>query len=317
MKELYYRKIAVVGCGFVGAASAFTLMQSGMFSEMVLIDVDKRKAEGEALDIAHGLPFAKPMKIYAGDYKDLADAYIIVVTAGAAQKPGETRLDLVNKNVEIYKSIIPNIAKYNKDAIMLIVSNPVDILTYVAIKLSGYPENRVFGSGTVLDSARFRYLLGEHLNVDPRSVHAYIVGEHGDSEIAVWSSATVGGMPIHKFCELRGFFEHREISARIAENVRNSAYEIIDRKHATYYGIAMSVKRICEAITNNEHSILPVSSLQHGNNGVKDLCLSMPAIVSNQGVETQIPLTLDEEELENLHASAAELQRVIDQLNLD
>lgn len=317
MKELYYRKIAVVGCGFVGAASAFTLMQSGMFSEMVLIDVDKRKAEGEALDIAHGLPFAKPMKIYAGDYKDLADAYIIVVTAGAAQKPGETRLDLVNKNVEIYKSIIPNIAKYNKDAIMLIVSNPVDILTYVAIKLSGYPENRVFGSGTVLDSARFRYLLGEHLNVDPRSVHAYIVGEHGDSEIAVWSSATVGGMPIHKFCELRGFFEHREISARIAENVRNSAYEIIDRKHATYYGIAMSVKRICEAITNNEHSILPVSSLQHGNNGAKDLCLSMPAIVSNQGVETQIPLTLDEEELENLHASAAELQRVIDQLNLD
>jgi len=316
LKDLYYRKIAVVGCGFVGSATAFSLMQSGMFSEMVLIDIDKNKAEGEALDIAHGLPFAKPMKIYAGDYKDLEDAYIIVVTAGAAQKPGETRLDLVNKNVAIFKTIIPEIAKYNKDAIMLIVSNPVDILTYAAIKLSGYPENRVFGSGTVLDSARFRYLLGEHLKIDPRSVHAYIVGEHGDSEIAVWSSATIGGMPIHKFCELRGFFEHREISARIAENVRNSAYEIIEKKHATYYGIAMSVRRICEAISNDEKSILPVSSLQHGNNGVDGLSLSMPAIVGKYGVETQVPLTLDEEELENLHASASELQKIIDQLDL-
>jgi L-lactate dehydrogenase len=291
-------------------------MQSGMFSEMVLIDIDKNKAEGEALDIAHGLPFAKPMKIYAGDYKDLEDAYIIVVTAGAAQKPGETRLDLVNKNVAIFKTIIPEIAKYNKDAIMLIVSNPVDILTYAAVKLSGYPESRVFGSGTVLDSARFRYLLGEHLHVDPRSVHAYIVGEHGDSEIAAWSSASIAGMPIHKFCELRGFFDHRTISARIADNVRNSAYEIIEKKHATYYGIAMSVRRICEAIVRDEKSVLPISSVQHGANDIYDVALSMPAIIGANGVETKVPLNLDDEEKENLIASANGLKDVLKKVGL-
>ncbi|MCR5787050.1 MAG: L-lactate dehydrogenase [Acholeplasmatales bacterium] len=316
MANLNNRKIAIVGCGFVGSSSAFAIMESGLFSEMVLIDLDKSRAEGEALDIAHGLPFARPMKIYAGDYKDLSDAYVIVVTAGAAQKPGETRLDLVNKNVSIFKSIIPEIAKYNKDAIMLIVSNPVDILTYAAVKLSGYPESRVFGSGTVLDSARFRYLLGEHLRVDPRSVHAYIVGEHGDSEIAAWSSASIAGMPIHKFCELRGFYEHRAISARIADNVRNSAYEIIEKKKATYYGIAMSVRRICEAIVRDEKSVLAVSSVQHGANGINDVALSMPAIVGKDGVETQIPINLDEEEKENLIASETQLKAVLKKVGL-
>jgi L-lactate dehydrogenase len=316
MSKINNRKIAIVGCGFVGSSSAFAIMESGLFSEMVLIDLDKARAEGEALDIAHGLPFARPMKIYAGDYKDLADAYLIVVTAGAAQKPGETRLDLVNKNVSIFKSIIPEIAKYNKDAIMLIVSNPVDILTYAAVKLSGYPESRVFGSGTVLDSARFRYLLGEHLHVDPRSVHAYIVGEHGDSEIAAWSSASIAGMPIHKFCELRGFFDHRTISARIADNVRNSAYEIIEKKHATYYGIAMSVRRICEAIVRDEKSVLPISSVQHGANDIYDVALSMPAIIGANGVETKVPLNLDDEEKENLIASANGLKDVLKKVGL-
>jgi L-lactate dehydrogenase len=316
MSKINNRKIAIVGCGFVGSSSAFAIMESGLFSEMVLIDLDKARAEGEALDIAHGLPFARPMKIYAGDYKDLADAYLIVVTAGAAQKPGETRLDLVNKNVSIFKSIIPEIAKYNKDAIMLIVSNPVDILTYAAVKLSGYPESRVFGSGTVLDSARFRYLLGEHLQVDPRSVHAYIVGEHGDSEIAAWSSASIAGMPIHKFCELRGFFDHRTISARIADNVRNSAYEIIEKKHATYYGIAMSVRRICEAIVRDEKSVLPISSVQHGANDIYDVALSMPAIIGANGVETKVPLNLDDEEKENLIASANGLKDVLKKVGL-
>jgi L-lactate dehydrogenase len=316
MSKINNRKIAIVGCGFVGSSSAFAIMESGLFSEMVLIDLDKARAEGEALDIAHGLPFARPMKIYAGDYKDLADAYLIVVTAGAAQKPGETRLDLVNKSVSIFKSIIPEIAKYNKDAIMLIVSNPVDILTYAAVKLSGYPESRVFGSGTVLDSARFRYLLGEHLHVDPRSVHAYIVGEHGDSEIAAWSSASIAGMPIHKFCELRGFFDHRTISARIADNVRNSAYEIIEKKHATYYGIAMSVRRICEAIVRDEKSVLPISSVQHGANDIYDVALSMPAIIGANGVETKVPLNLDDEEKENLIASANGLKDVLKKVGL-
>ena len=246
------RKVAIVGCGFVGSATAFALMQSELFTEMVLIDVDRDRAEGEALDIAHGMPFAGPMNIYAGDYDDAADAAIIIVTAGANQQPGETRLDLVHKNVSIFKSIIPEIAHRDYQGILLVVSNPVDILTHVALKLSGMPENRVIGSGTVLDTARFKYILGEHLGVDPRNVHARIIGEHGDSEIAAWSTANISGIPVNDFCELRGHFEHDESMQRIAEDVKNSAYEIIAKKKATYYGIAMSVKRICEAIVRDE-----------------------------------------------------------------
>ena len=194
-KQVDTRKAAMIGCGFVGSASAFALMQSGLFSELVLIDANHDKAEGEAMDIAHGLPFAGQMKIYAGDYDDIVDAAVIIVTAGAAQKPGETRLDLVNKNVNIFKSIIPEIAKRNYKGILLIVANPVDILTYTAVKLSGLPENRVIGSGTVLDTARLKYALGEHLEVDSRSVHSFIIGEHGDSEIVAWSSTNVSGIP--------------------------------------------------------------------------------------------------------------------------
>ena len=316
MSGLNYRKVAVIGCGFVGAASAFALMESGLFSEMVLIDANKEKAEGEALDISHGLPFAKPMQIYAGDYKDLADAYVIVVTAGAGQKPGETRLDLVKKNVGIFKSIIPQIAAVNKDAIMLIVANPVDVLTYAAQKLSGYPENRVFGSGTTLDTARFKYLLGQHLEVDSRSVHAFIIGEHGDSEIAAWSSANVSGIPIHEFCEMRGHFEHEKAMKEIAESVKNSAYEIIEKKGATYYGIAMSVRRICEAIVRDEKTILPISSLQHDNHGISDVAISMPAIVGKNGVEGTVPINLNEEEEKLLKASADTLKKVIGEAEL-
>ena len=312
MAELNSRKVAIVGCGFVGSASAFALMESSLFSEMVLIDADQNKAEGEALDISHGLPFAKPMQIYAGGYEDVADAAIIVVTAGAGQKPGETRLDLVKKNVGIFQSIIPQIAKYNKDGILLIVANPVDILTYTAAKLSGFPENRVFGSGTVLDTARFKYLLGEHLSVDSRTVHAFIIGEHGDSEIAVWSSANVSGIPINEFCEMRGHFEHEASMKRIAENVKNSAYEIIEKKKATYYGIAMSVKRICEAIVRDEKSILPISSIQHDNHGISDIALSMPAIVGRDGVECTVPISLSKEEEDKLKESAKTLKEVLD-----
>ena len=311
MASLNERKVAVVGCGFVGSASAFALMESGLFSEMVLIDVNKDKAEGEALDISHGLPFAKPMSIYAGDYKDAADAAVVVVTAGAGQKPGETRLDLVKKNIGIFKSIIPEIAKYNKEGILLIVANPVDILTYAAAKLSGFPENRVFGSGTVLDTARFKYLLGEHLDIDSRSVHAFIIGEHGDSEIAAWSSANVSGIPINDFCEMRGHFEHEKSMNEIAENVKNSAYGIIEKKGATYYGIAMSVRRICEAIIRDEKSILPISSIQHGDFGIDDIALSMPAIVGRNGVEDAVPIKLSDQEKEALKASAETLKEVL------
>ncbi len=312
MNKLNNRKVAIVGCGFVGAASAFALMESGLFSEMVLIDANREKAEGEALDISHGLPFAKPMQIFAGYYEDISDAAVIVVTAGAGQKPGETRLDLVKKNVGIFKSIIPQIAEHNKDAIMLVVANPVDILTYAAAKLSGYPENRVFGSGTVLDSARLKYLLGEHLQVDPRSVHAFIIGEHGDSEIAAWSSTNVSGIPLHDFCEMRGHFEHEKAMKEIAEGVKNSAYEIIERKGATYYGIAMSVRRICEAIVRDEKSILPVSSMQNGDYGISGLALSLPVIVGKDGVEGSVPITLSEKEQEQLKKSADTLKKVIE-----
>ena len=315
-KVINNRKAAIIGCGFVGSASAFSLMQSGLFSELVLIDANREKAEGEALDIAHSIPFARQMKIYAGDYDDIMDSAVIIVTAGANQKPEETRLDLVHKNVNIFKSIIPEVAKRDYQGILLIVANPVDILTYTALKLSGMPENRVIGSGTVLDTARLKYRLGEHLSVDSRSVHAFIVGEHGDSEIAVFSSANVSGIPLNRFCEMRGHFAHDESTRRIAEEVKNSAYEIIAKKHATYYGIAMSVKRICEAIVRDEKSILPVSSMMHGEYGISDVALSMPAIVGKDGVETRVPISISEEEEAKLKESADTLKKVIEGLEL-
>ena len=310
--EVNLRKVAMIGCGLVGSASCFALMQTGLFTEMVLIDVDKNKAEGEALDMSHGLPFRKPMKIYAGTYDDLTDAAIIIVTAGANQKPGETRLDLVKKNVKIHRGINAEFKKRKINGIILIVANPVDILTSVAQKLSGLPPERVFGSGTVLDTARFKYLLGEHLSVDSRSVHAFIIGEHGDSEIAVWSSANVSGISIHQFCEMRGHFKHDEAMIRIGEEVKNSAYKIIEKKHATYYGIAMAVRRICECIIRDEKSILSVSSAMNGQFGISGVCLSMPAIVGAKGVETLVPISLDEKEKAKLVESANTLKKVLD-----
>lgn len=298
------RKVAVIGCGFVGSSSAFALMQSGLFSEMVLIDADTKRAEGEAMDISHGISFARPMQIYAGNYDDITDAAIIVITAGANQKPDETRLDLIKKNAAIMKSIVGEIKKRDFGGILLIVSNPVDILTLIALKESGYPSNRVIGSGTVLDTGRFKYLLGEHLDVDSRSVHAFIIGEHGDSELAAWSNARIGGLKVNDFCELRGHFNHEQSMKKIFENVRNSAYEIIERKHATYYGIAMAVKRICEAIVRNEKSILPVSSLMTGEYGLNDVVLSIPAVVDETGVQKVIPIELNDAELTKLKDSA-------------
>lgn len=298
------RKVAVIGCGFVGSSSAFALMQSGLFSEMVLIDADTKRAEGEAMDISHGISFARPMQIYAGNYDDITDAAIIVITAGANQKPDETRLDLIKKNAAIMKSIVGEIKKRDFGGILLIVSNPVDILTLIALKESGYPSNRVIGSGTVLDTGRFKYLLGEHLDVDSRSVHAFIIGEHGDSELAAWSNARIGGLKVNDFCELRGHFNHEQSMKKIFEDVRNSAYEIIERKHATYYGIAMAVKRICEAIVRNEKSILPVSSLMIGEYGLNDVVLSIPAVVGETGVQKVIPIELNDEELTKLKDSA-------------
>ena len=306
-----FRKAVMVGCGFVGSASVFSLMQSGLFSEIVMIDADKEKAKGEAMDISHGIPFAKHMKIYAGDYTDVKDAGIVIITAGANQKPNETRLDLVHKNVAIFKQIIPAIMEQGFDGILLVVANPVDILTYVAQKISGLPENRVIGSGTVLDTARLKHRLGEHLEVDSRSVHAFIIGEHGDSEIAAFGSANVSGIPLNDFCEMRGHYQHEKSTNEIAEAVKNSAYDIIQRKHATYFGVAMAVKRICEVIVRDEKSILPVSTMMHGEYGIDQVVLSMPCIVGKEGIETKLPFQLSENEKEQLASSAKILKDIL------
>jgi L-lactate dehydrogenase len=310
------QKAVMIGCGFVGSASVFALMQSGLFSEIAMIDADMEKAEGEAMDISHGIPFARHMRIYAGTYDDVKDAGIVIITAGANQKPGETRLDLVHKNVGIFKSIIPQITSRNFDGILLVVANPVDILTKVAQKLSGLPENRVIGSGTVLDTGRLKYRLSDHLQVDSKSIHAFIIGEHGDSEIVAWSSANVSGVPLSNFCEMRGHYEHREAENEIAEKVKNSAYDIIQRKRATYFGVAMAVKRICEVIVRNEEAILPVSTAMHGEHGIDDVVLSMPCVVGRNGIETQIPIVLSEEETAKLQESAKVLKEILDSLEL-
>lgn len=310
------QKVAVIGCGFVGATSAFSLIQTGLFSEMVLIDANTQKAEGEAMDLSHGSAYLTPMNIYAGNYDDIVDAGLIVITAGANQKPDETRLDLVKKNVQIFKSIIPEIKERNCEGILLIVSNPVDILTEVALKLSGFPAHRVIGSGTVLDTARLKYVLGKHLQVDPRDIHAYIIGEHGDSELVVWSGAQVAGIHINHFCELRGHFNHEESMERLAQEVRDSAYEIIKRKGATYYGVAVAVKRIATAIVKDEHAVLPISSLMQGEFGLNDICLSIPTVIGQNGVEKVVDIYLNNDENEKLQTSAKALKDVLDGLDL-
>ncbi len=309
------QKCAVIGCGFVGATIAFTLMQSGLFSEMVLIDANYAKAEGEAMDLSHGIPFANPMKIYAGNYNDLSDCYMIIITAGTAQRPDETRLDMVHKNIEIFKNIIPSISKVTKDAILLIVSNPVDILTYAAIKISGYPKERVIGSGTVLDTARLKYLLGEYLSVDSRSVHAFIIGEHGDSELAVWSSANVSGIDLDGFCSIFGKCGGDSLHD-LYEDVRDSAYEVIEKKKATYYGIAMAVLRIVRSIVRDEHSILPVSCYIDNHYGLNDVCIGVPAIVGHDGIEKVLDIPLNEDENKRLEKSVNTLKNVISELDI-
>lgn len=310
------RKVAVIGCGFVGASCAFSLMQRGLFSELVLLDANTAKAEGEAMDLSHGLPYTAAMDIYAGTYDDIADSALIVLTAGANQKPGETRLDLIGKNVSILKNILPQITSRNFEGVLLIVSNPVDVLTYAAVRLTGYAPHRVIGSGTVLDTARLKYLLGRHLDVDSRSVHAVIIGEHGDTELAVWSGANVSGIDLDHFCELRGHFDHAATARKIYEQVRDSAYEIIERKGATYYGIAMAVARIAECIVKDEQAVLPVSVALDGEYGLQGLALSIPSVVGKNGVEKVLEIPLDETEDGALHASAAQLREVIGALAL-
>ncbi len=316
MKNKSISKIAIVGTGFVGSTTAYTLMLSGLISEIVLIDINKRKAEGEAMDMNHGMPFVRPVRIYSGDYPDCADADIVVITGGANQKPGETRIDLVNKNTAIFKDVVGNIVKYNTDCILLVVTNPVDILTYVTYKLSGFPKNRVIGSGTVLDSARFKYMIGEHMGVDPRNVHAYIIGEHGDTEVPTWSLASIAGVPMDVYCKDCNSCDSDSFRKETYDNVKNAAYEIIDRKGATYYAVALAVRRIVEAIVRNENSILTVSSLFEGEYGLNDICLSIPSQVNSDGVSRIINVPLDDEEKALLDRSAQSLKQVIKGLDI-
>ena len=310
------RKVAIIGAGFVGSSSAFALMQKGIFNELVLIDANKARAEGEAMDISHGLAYSNSMRIYAGEYEDISDAKIIIITAGAAQKVGETRLDLIKKNSKIMTSIVNEIVRVKAEGLLLIVANPVDVLTQVALKVSGFGKERVFGSGTVLDTARLKYLLSEKLRVDTRNVHAVIMGEHGDSEFVAWSFANVSGMPIKKFLCLRGYKDMEQLKEEIHAEVRDSAYKIIERKGATYYGIALSVTRICECIVKNQHSMLPISTLLEGEYGVSNVALSVPAILGSDGVEAVLELPLSSNEILELHHSSDTLEATFNELGL-
>ncbi len=297
------RKVAIIGCGMVGSTTAFALMESGLFTDMILIDVNRERAEGEAMDLSHCMPYIRPLEIHAGGYEDISDCGIVIITAGVAQKPGETRLDCIKKNVEVFRSVVPQIVKYNDDAFILVVSNPVDVLSYVAYKLSGYPSNRVFGSGTVLDTARLRFMIGRRLNVDPRSVHAFVVGEHGDSELAVWSSANISGVELTDYCSHKGLTDCGG-RKQLEHSVKNSAYEIIEKKGATYYGIAVAVRRICESIVRDEHSIMPVSTLVNGHYGLNDVYISVPALIGADGVENILDVNLGGDERAALERSA-------------
>ena len=306
------RKIAIVGVGNVGATTAYALAESGLFSEMVLIDVNRERTVGEAEDLCHAIPFLSPMEIYAGDYADTADAALIIITAGVAQRGAQTRLDLIHGNFEVFKSIIGSICRYNTDAILLVVTNPVDVLTEVTRRLSGFPSHRVIGSGTVLDTARLKFLLGQRLGVDMRQVHAFIIGEHGDSELPVFSSANISGLDLSHFCgKPYAACDDAELEELFIKT-RDAAYSIIRAKGATYYGIAEATRRIVTAISRDESAILPVSVAPEGAYGLSDISISLPAVIGREGVKRVLEMPLSEKEAQMLQHSAAQMRAVLD-----
>lgn len=309
---MFKGKITIIGAGAVGSTTAYTLMLSGLVSEIVLIDKDQNRAEGNALDMNHGISFVSPVKIIAGNYPDIKGSDMVIITAGANQEPGEKRTDLLKRNAKIMESIVENVLKYCKDdTIILMVTNPVDILTYIAYKISGFSRNHIIGSGTVLDTSRLKYLLGEHTNIDVRNVHTYIIGEHGDSEVAAWSTTSVAGMSVSDFCQSSKMCDTSDVCTTcFYESVKNSAYEIIEKKGATYYAIALAVKRIVESIIGNEKSILTVSSMLDGQYGIEEMCLSVPTIVSNEGAEKIIEIELNNDEICDLRQSAEKLKNL-------
>lgn len=311
-------RVAVVGVGSVGATFAFSLMQSGLAREIVLIDKDEERARGECMDLNHGAAFVPPVNIYPAGYEGCKDADIVVLTAGRKQKSGENRLDLLKRNIEVFRDIIEKIADYAKGAILLVVTNPVDILSYVTMKISGFPKEKVIGSGTVLDTSRFRYLLSEHCHVDPRNVHGYIIGEHGDTELAVWSHANIGGIKLREYCPLctRKDCDHKHDLNKIFQEVVNAAYKIIEAKGATYYAIGLSIVKIVTSILRDENSILPVSSFIEDYYDIDNVYLSIPTVINRNGAQKVLKLRLSKEEVEKLRYSADGLKSVIKKIKL-
>jgi L-lactate dehydrogenase len=309
-------RVVVVGTGHVGSTFAYTLLLRGLASEIVLVDVHRERAKGEAMDLNHAVPFGQPTSVRVGDYSDCAEAAVTVITAGVAQKPGESRLDLVKRNAAIFDEIIPAIDQHDPQGHLVITSNPVDVLTWVAQRLSSLEPSRVIGSGTVLDTARFRYLLGQHYDVDPRNVHAYIVGEHGDSEVPAWSLTNIAGMRLPEFCAAHGVDHDQCAMDELFEETRRAAYEIIERKGSTHYAIAAGLFRIVEAIVRDQRSVLTVSTRIDGYAGIQDVCLSLPCVIGQNGVQRRLDIELSDDELEGLRNSARVLREIIEQLDV-
>ncbi len=311
-----HRKVVVIGAGSVGTTYIYALLQTGLASEIALIDLDARRVEGEIMDLSHGLPFIPPVSVKVGTYDDCADAHLIVVTAGAKQTPGQSRIELIQKNAEIVRSICEQIRGSGSTAVVLMVTNPVDTLTQIAQRHLELPRGHVIGSGTVLDSARFKYMLSRHCGIDARNVHAYILGEHGDSEVPAWSMTHIAGIPIREYCEICKVCDYPRHHEQIAREVRDSAYHIIDYKGSTFYGIGLSLLRISGAILRDEHSVLTVSTLLEGEYGLKDICLSVPCIVAENGVERIVAARLPPAEQEGLERSAEILRGVLQSVSV-
>lgn len=308
-------KISIIGAGSIGATTAFALLQKGIAREIVINDINQEKALGEVMDLMHGSSLCKPCNVTLGTIEDTKDSDVVIITAGLNQKPGETRLDLVDKNYKIFKSFVPTLAKLSPNAILLVVSNPVDILAYMTYKLSGFPKERVIGSGTVLDTTRLRSLLGKYFGVDGRIVQGYVLGEHGDSEFVPWSSLTIGNIPIENFSNQLQIEWDKATEKVIADDVKNAAYEVINRKGATAFSVAAVLTRIVEAFLKDEKTILSVSTLLNDYYGVNDTYLSVPTIVGKNGVEKVLNIEFSEEEKEKFVSSANLMKEYIDRIN--
>jgi L-lactate dehydrogenase len=309
-------KVAIVGAGYVGTTFAYSLVISSLVSEIILIDTDKDRAEGEAMDLSHGLPFLEPVDVRAGDYSDCEDSDIVVVAAGGARKSDQSRLELARENFNLMRNVISRITEYNKKCVLLMVTNPLDVMTYAALKLSDFSKTKVIGSGTVLDTARLRYLLGKYMGVDSRNIHSYIIGEHGDSEVPVWSLANVAGIRLKEACPLCNVPYEKSIFDKLFMKVRDAGKEIIRRKGRTNYSIGLSLTKIVESIVRNENSILTVSCYLENYHGIGDVCLSVPAVVNRDGVKKIIDIPLDEEEEEAFRKSAEAVKKINRSLGL-